>query len=61
MARRAAATRCAAVGLLLLLRFAFLWVGIFLGLIVGSPETVGAVWGLLFPVTMSPTRSSRPS
>lgn len=41
-----------AVLLLLLLRFACLWIGIFLGLIVGSPEAAGAVWGLLFPFTM---------
>lgn len=41
-----------AVALLLLLRFACLWVGIYLGLIVGSPEAAGSVWGLLFPVTM---------
>ena len=39
-------------GLLLLLRFACLWVGIWLGLMVGSPEAAGAVWGLLFPITM---------
>jgi ABC-2 type transport system permease protein len=42
----------AAVGLLLLLRFACLWIGIWLGLMVGSPEAAGAVWGLLFPLTM---------
>jgi ABC-type multidrug transport system permease subunit len=42
----------AAVALLLLLRFACLWVGIWLGLMVGSPEAAGAVWGLLFPITM---------
>jgi ABC-type multidrug transport system permease subunit len=42
----------AAIGLLLLLRFACLWLGIYLGLIVGSPEAAGAVWGLLFPLTM---------
>ena len=41
-----------AVGLLLLLRFAFLWVGIYIGLVVKTPEAIGAVWGLLFPVTM---------
>ena len=41
-----------AVGLLLLLRFAFLWIGIYIGLVVKSPEALGAVWGLLFPVTM---------
>ena len=42
----------AAVGLLLLLRFAFLWVGIFLGLLATSEAAVAAMWGLLFPVTM---------
>ena len=41
-----------AVLLLLLLRFACLWIGIYLGLIVGSPEAAGSVWGLLFPFTM---------
>ena len=41
-----------AVGLLLLLRFSFLWIGIFLGLLVPNPEAAGAVYGLLFPVTM---------
>jgi ABC-type multidrug transport system permease subunit len=42
----------AAFGLLLLLRFAFLWVGIFLGLKAKSPEMANAVYGLLYPVTM---------
>ncbi|HEX5782634.1 MAG TPA: ABC transporter permease [Solirubrobacteraceae bacterium] len=42
----------AAVGLLLLLRFACLWVGIVLGLMVRGPEAIGAVWSLLFPLTM---------
>ena len=42
----------AAFGLLLLLRFAMLWVGIFLGLIVPGPGTVNAVWTVLFPLTM---------
>jgi ABC-2 type transport system permease protein len=41
-----------AVLLLLLLRFACLWIGIWLGLMVGSPEAAGSVWGLLFPFTM---------
>ena len=41
-----------AVALLLVLRFACLWIGIWLGLIVGSPEAAGSVWGLLFPLTM---------
>ncbi len=41
-----------AVVLLLWLRFACLWIGIWLGLIVGSPEAAGSIWGLLFPLTM---------
>ena len=39
-----------AVGLLLLLRFSLLWVGIFLGLVVKSPESVAAVQILVWPV-----------
>jgi ABC-type multidrug transport system permease subunit len=42
----------AAIGLLLLLRFAMLWVGILLGLLVPGPSAVNAVWTLLFPFTM---------
>ena len=42
----------AAVGLLLLLRFACLWAGIVLGLMIRGPEAIAAVWGLLFPLTM---------
>jgi ABC-type polysaccharide/polyol phosphate export permease len=42
----------AAIGLLLLLRFAMLWVGIFLGLIIPGPAAVNAVWTVLFPLTM---------
>jgi ABC-2 type transport system permease protein len=42
----------AAVGLLLLLRFALIWVGIYAGLVLPSPEAVAAMYGLLFPVTM---------
>jgi ABC-2 type transport system permease protein len=40
----------AAVGLLLLLRFALLWVGIYLGLIVRGPGAVTAVQTLEFPL-----------
>jgi ABC-2 type transport system permease protein len=40
----------AAVGLLLLLRFALLWLGIYLGLVVGNPEAVMAVQILVWPV-----------
>jgi ABC-2 type transport system permease protein len=40
----------AAMGLLLLLRFALLWVGIYLGLLVRNPEAVMAVQILVWPV-----------
>ncbi|GAA3440597.1 ABC transporter permease [Planomonospora venezuelensis] len=40
----------AAVGLLLLLRFALLWVGIFIGLAAGGPEAVTSVQILVWPV-----------
>jgi ABC-2 type transport system permease protein len=39
-----------AVGLLLLLRFALLWVGVFLGLAAKSPEAVAAVQILVWPL-----------
>ena len=42
----------AAFGLLLLLRFAFIWVGIWLGLKAKSPEMANSIFGLLYPVTM---------
>jgi ABC-type multidrug transport system permease subunit len=41
----------AAIGLLLLLRFAMIWVGVFLGLVV-SQEAAGLAWAPLFPITM---------
>jgi ABC-2 type transport system permease protein len=44
------AAALAAVGLLLLLRFALLWVGIFVGLIAGGPEVVTSVQILVWPV-----------
>jgi ABC transporter DrrB family efflux protein len=40
-----------AVGLLLLLRFALLWVGIYLGLVVKNPEAVMAVQILIWPIS----------
>jgi ABC-2 type transport system permease protein len=40
----------AAVALLLLLRFALLWAGIYLGLIAGNPELLAAVQILVWPV-----------
>jgi ABC-2 type transport system permease protein len=42
----------AAVGLLLLLRLAFLWIGIYLGLKAKSPEMANSIFGVLYPVTM---------
>lgn len=42
----------AAIGLLLLLRLAFLWIGIYLGLKAKNAEMVNSVFGLLYPVTM---------
>jgi ABC-2 type transport system permease protein len=41
-----------AFGLLLLLRLAFLWVGIALGLKAKSAEMANSMFGLLYPVTM---------
>lgn len=40
-----------AVGLLLLLRFALLWLGIYLGLVIKGPESVVAVQILVWPVS----------
>jgi ABC-2 type transport system permease protein len=40
----------AAIGLLLLLRFALLWAGIYLGLVVNGPESVVMVQILVWPV-----------
>jgi ABC-type multidrug transport system permease subunit len=42
----------AAFGLLLLLRQAFLWIGIVLGLRAKSAEAANSMFGLLYPVTM---------
>ena len=39
-------------GLLLLLRMAFLWIGIYLGLKAKSAEAANSIFGLLYPVTM---------
>ena len=41
-----------AFGLLLLLRMAFLWLGILLGLKARNAESVNSLYGLLYPVTM---------
>ena len=47
-----AAAALTAVGLLLALRFALLWVGIFVGLVAPGPETVAAVQIQVWPVSM---------
>lgn len=47
--REGAGRALLAVGLLLLLRFAFIWVGIYLGLILKNPEAVVAVQILVWP------------
>ena len=45
------ASALAAIGLLLLLRFALIWVGIHLGLMI-TPEAAGTAYVLLMPLTM---------
>ncbi|MGW0731339.1 ABC transporter permease [Streptomyces sp. NPDC002851] len=42
----------AAFGLLLLLRFSLIWLGVWLGLLVPSPEAAGGLYAVVFPVTM---------
>lgn len=42
----------AALGLLLLLRLAFTWIGIYLGLVVRSPEAAMKFFSLVFPLAM---------
>jgi ABC-2 type transport system permease protein len=51
----------AAVGLLLLLRFALLWLGIYLGLVVKGPESVMAVQILVWPVSFLASTFVAPS
>ncbi|GAA3423191.1 ABC transporter permease [Streptosporangium nondiastaticum] len=48
---RGAGAALAAVGLLLLLRFALIWVGIYVGLAL-TPESASAAWMPLLPITM---------
>jgi ABC-2 type transport system permease protein len=49
-AREGLAAAALAVGLLLLFRFAILWMGIYLGLVVNNPEAVVAVQILVWPL-----------
>ncbi|MFE9039873.1 ABC transporter permease [Streptomyces sp. NPDC012421] len=39
-------------GLLLLLRFSLIWVGVWCGLVVPNAESAGALYAVIFPVTM---------
>ncbi|MFI5885442.1 ABC transporter permease [Streptomyces sp. NPDC051554] len=41
-----------AVALLLALRFALIWVGVWLGLLLPGPEQVGGLFAIVFPLTM---------
>ncbi|MFG2329606.1 ABC transporter permease [Streptomyces sp. NPDC048604] len=41
-----------AFGLLLLLRFSLIWVGVWAGLIVPNTEAAGALYAVIFPITM---------
>ncbi|WP_051110557.1 ABC transporter permease [Longispora albida] len=50
--RGSALEAAAAIGLLLLLRLAVLWMGIYLGLLIRSAGAAAAVQTLLFPLTM---------
>ncbi|MFD3508553.1 ABC transporter permease [Nocardia sp. NPDC058666] len=49
-----------AVGLLLLLRFAMLWIGIYLAMVAGKPESVQAVQMLIWPVSFLSTAIASP-
>jgi len=49
-ARGGLGSTVAAIGLLLLLRFALIWVGIYLGLLIPGPESVTAVQILVWPL-----------
>ncbi|MFD3701548.1 ABC transporter permease [Nocardia sp. NPDC058658] len=49
-----------AVGLLLLLRFAMLWIGIYLAMVAGKPELVQAVQMLVWPISFLSTAIASP-
>ncbi|MCI0687057.1 MAG: ABC transporter permease [Sporichthyaceae bacterium] len=51
----------AAFGLLLLLRFALIWVGVFLGLMVPNEEAAGNLFALAFPFAMISSAFVAPS
>ncbi|MFC7306351.1 ABC transporter permease [Streptomyces monticola] len=41
-----------AFGLLVLLRFSLIWIGVFLGLLIPNPEAAGGLYAVVFPFTM---------
>ncbi|MER8267654.1 ABC transporter permease [Streptomyces griseus] len=51
----------AAFGLLLLLRFSLIWVGVWLGMLVPTPEAAGGLYAVAFPVTMISSTFVAPS
>jgi ABC-2 type transport system permease protein len=55
------AATLAAFGLLLLLRFALIWVGVLLGLMVPNEETAGNLFALAFPFAMISSAFVAPS
>ncbi|MET7369023.1 ABC transporter permease [Streptomyces sp. NPDC005566] len=50
-----------AFGLLLLLRFSLIWVGVWLGLLVPDAESAGGLYAIAFPVTMISSALVAPS
>ncbi|MEU0763294.1 ABC transporter permease [Streptomyces microflavus] len=50
-----------AFGLLLLLRFSLIWVGVWLGLLVPTPEAAGGLYAVAFPLTMISSTFVAPS
>ncbi|MER5551064.1 ABC transporter permease [Streptomyces sp. NPDC002793] len=50
-----------AFGLLLLLRFSLIWVGVWLGLLVPNAESAGGLYAIAFPVTMISSAMVAPS
>ncbi|MFI1188775.1 ABC transporter permease [Streptomyces californicus] len=50
-----------AFGLLLLLRFSLIWVGVWLGMLVPTPEAAGGLYAVAFPVTMISSTFVSPS
>ncbi|MEU3216441.1 ABC transporter permease [Streptomyces sp. NPDC006971] len=55
------ASAVGAFGLLLLLRFSLIWVGVWLGLLVPDPESAGGLYAIAFPVTMISSALVAPS